>query len=171
MSRRYWVSVSVGLSVAALIAAISLSPANAQSSRQPIPANELRRIEAEYGRFTYVPRFAPRGFIFTSWRIEPAQFGYLMEQLQLTFGRGGTRLVWTVSDRRDKNDYADCSRRPYFSFKRMINGRVVYYARGNHGDSAWTCLRHVGIDLWVENNRGKPSALMAMRMVAGGYRP
>ena len=173
MSMRW--AVLLGATVTAVAPALVLaSPqpvSRTQFNGKPIPATELRRIRAEYGRFTYVPRFAPRGFIFTSWRVEQARFGYLLDQLHVTFGQSGTRLIWTVSDRRDRDDYADCSRRPYFSSKRTINGRVVYYARGNHGDGAWTCLRHVGIDLWIENNRSRPSALTAMRMVATAYRP
>ena len=145
----------------------------------PISAPTLERMKAEYGGMTYVPGFAPRGFIFTSWRIEEPAFTYLMRRLHLTFGRNGTRLIWTVSDGRDTDDYADCSARPYYSLKRNIGGRVVYYARGNHGDSAWICLtargagglnERVGVDLWIANEAGRPSRLTAMKVVASARR-
>jgi hypothetical protein len=93
-----------------------------------------------------------------------------MRRPRLTFGREGTLLEWTISDRRDKDDYADCTRHPFFGFKRQIGGRVVYYYRGNHGDSAWICLKSVGIDLWIANETGRPSRATAMRMVASAYR-
>jgi len=160
---------------AAAVSAVALasSPAPAaleRSEKVPIPALTLRQIKAEYGQFTYIPTFAPRGFIFTSWHIEEPAYGYLMKRLAVTFGRSGTRLIWTVSDGRDKDDYADCSKRPYYAFKRSIGGRLVYYARGNHGDSAWTCFSALGIDLWIANDRGRPSRLTAMRMVASARR-
>jgi hypothetical protein len=105
-----------------------------------------------------------------------------MDRLELTFGRRGTRLVWTVSDGRDEDDYADCSKKPYYTLKRKVGNRLVYYARGNHGDSAWTCFssrtksgyrQPIGIDLWIGNDPGRPSSLTAIRMVASprGMRP
>jgi len=156
-----------------------VTPAN-QFRKYPIPAQSVKRIVSEYGNLAYLPAWAPRGFIFTSWRIEQPAFNYLMERLGVTFRRRGTRLVWTVSDGRDRDDFADCSRRPFYDFKRRIGNRVVYYAHGNQGDSAWTCLRvaagsgyrqPIGIDLWIENSRGRPSQLTAMRMVASARRP
>lgn len=103
-----------------------------------------------------------------------------MPRLEVTFGRRGTLLLWTVSDGRDERDYADCSKRPVYKFKRRIGSRVVYYYDGIRGASAWTCLtarvrggyrQRVGIDLWIENGWGRPSRLAAMRMVAGAWRP
>ena len=62
-----------------------------------------------------------------------------------------------------------------FEVKRTIVGRLVYYAHGNHGDSAWTCLKEstgfvIGLDLWIANESGRPSRLTAMRMVASARR-
>jgi hypothetical protein len=154
---------------------IAVPAATDASSASPIPAPTLRQIRAEYGQFAYVPAFVPSGFIFTSWRTEPAAHSYLMDRLDLMFGRNGTLLEWTVSDGRDRDGYADCSKRPYYTSKTRIRGRLVYYARGNHGDSAWTCFsartksgygQPIGIDLWVANDPGRPSRLTAMRMVA-----
>jgi hypothetical protein len=94
-----------------------------------------------------------------------------MCRLKLTFARSGTRLIWTVSDARDGDDYADCSGRPSYQYKRRIAGRVVYYVRGNHGDSAWMCTKQgIGVDLWIANDRGRPSRLTAMTMVASARR-
>jgi hypothetical protein len=141
-------------------------------SAAPIPGQTLRQIKAEYGRFTYVPSVIPRGFIFTSWRIQSASATVYAPVLSLTFGRNGTRLVWRVFDARDWNDLdvytgGDCSKRPYFSSSRRLAGKLVYYSKGNHGDSAWTCsIRPVGISLWVANDAARPSAAVAMRMVA-----
>lgn len=171
---------SLGIALALTGALGSSSPAAPGVPRTiPVPAQTLRQIKAEYGQFTYVPGFAPRGFIFTSWRIdEPAQ-SFLVERLSITFGRLGTRLIWTVSDGRDTDDYADCSKRPFYDFKRSIGRRLVYYALGNHGDIAWTCFsaastsgyrQPVGIDLWIANEPGRPSRLIAMRMVASARR-
>jgi hypothetical protein len=166
-----------GLATTSRTTASRDAQANASS---PIPVTTLQQLQAEYGDLTYVPGFAPRGFIFTSWRIEEPASAYLMERLKLTFGRKGTRLIWTVSDGRDTDDYADCSARPYYTLKRNVGGHLVYYAQGNHGDSAWRCLtarsasglnERVGIDLWIANERGRPSRLTAMKMVASARRP
>ena len=98
-----------------------------------------------------------------------------MERLRLTFGRRGTRLVWTISDGRDQDDLADCSKRRYYDVSRTIAGRLVYYVRGNHGDSASTCFstasrsgyrQPIGIDLWIANEQGRPSRSAAMQIVA-----
>lgn len=106
-------------------------------------------------------------------------FTYLMERLELTFGRAGIGLLWTVSDARDNDDYADCSSSRYYRYKRRIAGRLIFYARGNHLDSAWTCLtapaangfrQGVGIDLWVANAPGRPTRLLAMQIVASARR-
>lgn len=149
-------------------AAISASGA---SEGQPVPPLEVRRIKAEYGP-PHLPVFAPRGFIFTSWKIDPAPFQYLSDTLRVTFGRSGTLLMWSVSDGRNEQTYARCNPPPSSGNRRRINGRTIYYARGNHGDSAWACLksRSVGIDLWIQNGRGRPSVSTAMRMVASARR-
>jgi hypothetical protein len=180
------VVVLVTVAIAALTA-IGLAGASGSAASRgvranaaiPISARTLEQMKGEYGALTYVPGFAPRGFIFTSWRIEEPAFAYLMRRLQLTFGRNGTRLIWTVSDGRDTDDYADCSARPYYSLKRNIDGHVVYYARGNHGDSAWICMtargagglnERIGVDLWIANEAGRPSRLTAMKVVASARR-
>jgi hypothetical protein len=142
----------------------------------PIPAQALREIVAKQGLFAYVPAYIPSGFTFAGWRSErPAQRS-LMPRLHVTFARSGTKMIWTVSDGRDQGDYADCSSRPYHQSKRRIGSRLVYYAHGNHRDSAWTCCtvhqttghrqQAIGIDLWVANQAGRPSPLSAMRIVA-----
>jgi hypothetical protein len=168
------IALLLALFVLGVAAAITVPVATGRSKASPIPAPTLRQIRAEYGQFSYIPAFVPSGFIFTSWRIEEAAYGYLMERLKITFARRGTRLIWTVSDGRDQDDYADCSKRPYYTFKRKFGTRLVYYARGNHGDSAWTCFsartksgyrQSIGIDLWIGNDAGRPSRLTAMRMV------
>ena len=97
-----------------------------------------------------------------------------MDRLRITFARNGIKLVWTVSDGHDSDDFADCSPRRGASFSRVLSGRRVYYEDGNHGDSAWTCLTRqtssgtalVGIDVWIANDAGRPSPLTVMRMVA-----
>jgi hypothetical protein len=189
MRRRILLALVVVLASVAIAALTGIGLARASgsaasrgvrvSAANPISAPTLEQIKAEYGELTYVPGFAPRGFIFTSWRIEEPAFTYLMERLELTFGRKGTRLIWTVSDGRDTDDYADCSARPYYALKRNVGGHVVYYARGNHGDSAWTCLtvrdasglnERIGVDLWIANEAGRPSRLTAMKMVASARR-
>jgi hypothetical protein len=169
----------------ALVAVIGAAVVAPQSTalvpgKQPIPSITLRQIKAEYGPLAYVPRLVPTGYIFTSWRIREPSKGYLMPTLELKFGRSGTLLIWSVADGRGDETYADCSRKPYFDFTRRIEGRIVYYANGNHGDSAWICLderiqstgfrQPVGIDVWVDNNRGRPSPITAMRMVASARR-
>lgn len=156
-----------------ILAAAVIATATAGTTAAPVPPTTARQIKAEYGPLAYLPSFVPRGFIFTSWRIIDAQ-SYLDPALQVRFGRSGTILQWTVSDGRDRS-YADCSRRPSYSFVRRINGRTVYYGQGNHGDDAWTCLsartpsgfrQPIGIDLWIANQDGRPSERLAMRMVA-----
>jgi hypothetical protein len=167
--------------VAVLAAAVVASQSNAfVPTKRPIPSGTLRQIKAEYGPLAYVPRFVPNGFILTSWRMREPSKGYLMPTLELKFGRLGTLLIWSVADGRGDETYADCSGRPYFDFTRRIEGRLVYYANGNHGDSAWICLKErvlstgfqqpVGIDVWIDNNRGRPSPITAMRMVASARR-
>src|SRR2546428_11067502 len=59
----------------------------------PLPADTLAQIRAEYGPRAYVPGFVPLGFIFTSWRIDPAQYEYLAPVLQITFGESGKLLA------------------------------------------------------------------------------
>jgi hypothetical protein len=108
-------------------------------ANSPVPVSVAARIRAEYGRAAILPTFAPHSFIYTSWRVDGALPSYLMDVLSVTFGRNGTRLVWSVSDGRDPNSDA-CRRKPYFDSSRRIGGRLVYYHKGNHGDDAWTCL-------------------------------
>jgi hypothetical protein len=145
-------------------------------SSTPIPASALRQIAAKHGQFAYVPASIPSGFTFTSWRSERPSQANLLKRLHLTFAHGRTLMVWTVSDGRDVDDYADCLSRPFYDSKRLIGGRSVYYVHGNHGDSAWMCFnaplagggrKPLGIDLWVANQSGRPSPLSAMRIVAG----
>ncbi len=137
-----------------------------------IPSATVAQIRAEYGPLTFVPASLPRGFIFTSWRIEEPPFEYLQPILEMTFGDNGVLLKWTVFDKRDSNDPnvftgGDCSAHPYASYSRNVDSKKVYYAAGNHGDSAWTCaMPHVGVGLWVENTPGRPSAATVIRMVA-----
>jgi hypothetical protein len=186
--RRRWRGVWLGriLALSVLVAALTvpaaadavapLSSSNgSRFSSTPIPAGALRQIAAKHGQFAYVPASVPVGFTFASWRSERPSHANLLKRLHLTFARGRTLMVWTVSDGRDADDYADCPSRHYGS-KRLIGGRSVYYAHGNHGDSAWTCFnaplreggrKPLGIDLWIANDPGRPSPLSAMRIVAG----
>jgi hypothetical protein len=165
------VKIAIGLAVLT----VAVPTAGGSSASSPVPPQTLKQIQSSYGQFTYVPALAPRGFALTSWRIKRPSRAELTRRLELTFDRGSASLVWTVSDARDSGDYADCSANPLYGSKRRIGSRVVYYARGNHGDVAWMCFssqgkdgsRHpLGIDLWVENQAGRPSSLLAMRMVA-----
>jgi hypothetical protein len=142
----------------------------------PIPERALRQIVAKYGPFAYVPGSVPSGFMFAGWRSERPAQRTLLTRLHVTFAKSGTKMIWTVSDGRDQGDYADCSSRPYYDSMRRIGSRLVYYAHGNHGDSAWTCFtvpstsghrrQGIGIDLWVANQAGRPSPLSAIRVVA-----
>jgi endonuclease YncB( thermonuclease family) len=172
---------AVGIVLAAGGAVLALIPGGqataAVKANPPVPASVAAKIRAEYGQAAFLPTFAPASFIYTSWRVEPVSPSYLMDALSVTFARNGTKLEWSVSDGRDKLSYADCGKKPYFSSSKRIGGKLVYYARGNHGDEAWTCLslpgangfrQPVGIGLWIENLAGRPSPTTAMRMVASG---
>jgi hypothetical protein len=171
---RWWLALTV--------TAVALcAPLATASTTAPVPRAELARIRAEYGsRYAYLPAFVPPGFIFTSWKIEPASANLYLPVLTVTFGRNGTLLIWSVFDARDRNASVDtggdCSTHPYYTSKRTVAGDLVYYARGNHGDTAWTCLsvptgnssysQPVGLSLWIGNDPGRPSAATAMKMVA-----
>ncbi len=159
-----------GMLTLALAATVTATTALAHSVSAPVPAPTIRAIVAEYGSAAYMPKFAPPGFIFTSWRVEQRVPAYLSPALHVTFGRRGTLLVWSVSDKRDSSSYAQCTGRPNAGLTRVISNRRVYYARGNHGDSAWTCLSDASVDLWVANDPGRPSPLVAMQMVASARR-
>jgi hypothetical protein len=139
-------------------------------ANSPVPASVAARIRAEYGQAAILPTFAPPSFMYTSWRVDGASPSYLMDVLSVTFARNGTRLVWSVSDGRDRSSYADCGKKPHFSSSKRIGGKLIYYAKGNHGDSAWTCLslpgangfrQPVGVALWIENGPGRPSPATA----------
>jgi len=160
----------------ALVAATMVVSGCGAGRAGPIPADTLAQIRAEYGPRAYVPGFVPRGFIFTSWRIDPAQYEYLAPVLQITFGESGKLLRWTVFDKQDSHDPTvftggDCTKHPYASSSRRIDDKLVYYASGNHGDSAWTCsMVSVVAGLLNENVPGRPSAQTAMQMVASATR-
>jgi endonuclease YncB( thermonuclease family) len=178
--RRVLAIGSAAIALAAGGAAFPLTSGGQASAalvaNSPVPASVASRIRAEYGRAAILPTFAPPSFIYTSWRVDGALPSYLMDVLSVTFGRNGTRLIWSVSDGRDPNSDA-CRRKPSFDSSRRIGGRLVYYDKGNHGDEAWTCLslpgangfrQPVSVALWIENGPGRPSPATAMRMVASG---
>ena len=159
----------LALSLLALTVALS---ACGSRHAPAVPSGTLAQIRAEYGPLAYVPTSLPRGFIFTSWRIEDPPFEYLQPILEITFGDNGVLLKWTVFDKRDTNDPnvstgGDCSAHPIASYSRNIHGKQVYYLAANHGDSAWTCATpDVGVGLWAENAPGRPSPPTIMRMVS-----
>jgi hypothetical protein len=136
---------------------------------------EAQRISEEYGRWqAYLPTRLPPGFIYTRWAIIPGQYTAAGRVLRITFGKNGTRMIWTVA-RAIEPIYSSCQKSAFpHDRRRKINGRVVYYDIGNHGNEASACLSvrgpygrdRLSVSLWVENNPGHPSERQAELVVA-----
>lgn len=163
-------------SFALAVAALSpLGAAGGAETTHPVPPLQATRIAEEYGRWqAYLPTRLPSGFIYTRWTIIPGRFTAAGRVLRMTFGKNGTRLIWTVA-RAVEPIYSRCQRSDFPHYKRRsINGRVVYYDTGIHGNEASACLSvrgpygpdRLSVSLWVENNPRHPSEQQAELVVA-----
>lgn len=129
-----------------------------------VPARGARSLRASFERPVPLPSWMARGFIFTR--------AYILERSAIYprtawvhFGRNGERLFWSVAPTGhgldDRCTRADRSYEPT-----LIAGRKVYLARGNKGQSAWTCVREpkrVTVTAWSDYST---SAKTLMRVLA-----
>ena len=150
-------------------------PGRAPGRRYELPTRAMTRAMGRTYRSPFLlPRFLPRGFVFTGWRVNPPDLDFEKRRtLQLRFGRDGTRLLWTVLSGVDR--YGDCPRDHFAQHTFVSHGRRVFFGAGIHGATAHTCLppnavgntRPLDVELWYDIGLdGRKMRRRAVRMVA-----
>jgi hypothetical protein len=142
----------IALTVVALVAVVLASAGNAGS--QPVPVGVQHKIAALSASPAYVPTWMPAGFIFIGWKqAAPPNNGtsngstVVGQGFTITFARAGRIVLWSMRP----GAYNDCVPRPIFDTRTAIRGRAVYYANGNHGDSAYICIGKVEFTTWGDH--------------------
>lgn len=110
------------------------------AGRSYVPPVERQRIVAYFGS-TYLPSWLPAGYVFSRWDPRAGSSDADGEYLDLTFGKHGQLLRWTVDDPEDPQTYshASCSRRPFGSAHR-VDGKRIIYSGGAVGQTAILCI-------------------------------
>ena len=141
-------SASIVLTVATAVAAAGAA-ASVTAGRNYVPTPERQQIVAYFGS-TYLPSWLPPGYVFSRWDPSPGSVDAYGEYLDVTFGKHGALLRWTVDDPQDPQTYSHdaCSQHPFGSIH-LVDGRRIVYSGGAVGQTAILCLaRTRAVTVW-----------------------
>lgn len=118
--------------------AISLRASPGRGSATAIPSVQARRIASECsGRRTYLPRWVPAGFQFSSWKVNVHNV-LCDEGLTVHFQRGARALTWEAGGPLTFQLGCDGSTG---SAVAHVNGRTIYRRSVRGREDVWACVR------------------------------